>query len=68
MHPQKIPSSRASLRAIALASSVETARISFTSSGCHNGGMKPMPIPSILCEPDAWPEITADSAGSTAMI
>ncbi len=31
-----------------LASSVETVRISVTSSGCHSGGRKPRPMPSIL--------------------
>ena len=46
--PAKTPSSRARRRAIAFASSVVTVRISFTRPGSHNGGMKPMPIPSIL--------------------
>ena len=50
--PAKIPSSLARRRAIALASSVETAWISLTSSGFQSGGTKPIPIPSILCEPD----------------
>ena len=36
----------ASRRAMALASAVETRRISSTCCGSHKGGMKPMPIPS----------------------
>ena len=28
--------------------------------------MNPMPMPSILCDPDGPPDSTADSAGSTA--
>ena len=34
--------------------------------GSHSGGMKPRPVPSILCAPVAPPDSTADSAGSTA--
>ena len=49
-----------------IASSVVTAKISSTSLGFHRGGIKPMPIPSILCEPEGLPERTDDSAGSTA--
>jgi len=51
---------------MSLASSVVTAKISSTSLGFHRGGIKPMPIPAILCEPEGLPERTADSAGSTA--
>src|SRR6516164_2487695 len=39
-----------------MASSVVTAKISSTSLGFHRGGIKPMPIPSILCEPEGLPE------------
>src|SRR6266516_1712930 len=54
--PAKMASSRARRRAIAFASSEPTMKISFTSS---------MPMPSIWCEPDGFPESTADSASST---
>ena len=64
--PVKIPSSRANRRVISFASSAVTVWISLTSSGCHNGGTNPMPMPSILWEPDGFPDSTADSAGSTA--
>ena len=64
--PPKIPSSRASRRVISLASCVATGLMSLTWSGRHSGGMKPMPMPSILCEPEGPPDSTADSAGSTA--
>src|SRR5437870_2415296 len=63
--PAKMASSRARRRAIALASSEATMKISFTSSRLQSGGMNPIPMPSIWCEPDGLPESTADSAGST---
>jgi len=64
--PAKIASSRASRLAIAFASSVATVTISSTSSGFQSGGMKPIPIPSILWDHEGFPDSTADSAGSTA--
>ena len=64
--PAKMASSVARRRVMSLASSVVTAKISSTSLGFHRGGIKPMPIPAILCEPEGLPERTADSAGSTA--
>src|SRR5437867_1867747 len=63
--PAKMASSRARRRAIAFASSEATMKISFTSSRLQSGGMNPIPMPSIWCEPDGFPESTADSAGST---
>src|SRR3989441_5187395 len=63
--PAKMASSRARRRAIALASSEATMKISFTSSRLQSGGMNPIPMPSIWCELDGFPESTADSAGST---
>src|SRR2546425_2523702 len=64
--PTNKPSSFANLRAIAFASSDETGMISLTWPGSHRGGMKPIPIPSMLWDPVGFPESTADSAGSTA--
>jgi hypothetical protein len=46
--PANIPSSLASLLAMVMASSVLTVKIPSTKSGCHTGGINPMPIPSIL--------------------
>src|SRR5437879_1982159 len=63
--PAKMASSRARRRAISFASSEATMKISFTSSRLQSGGMNPIPMPSIWCEPDGLPESTADSAGST---
>ena len=66
--PANIPSSFASRRAIFMASAVDTVIISFTNAGRHSGGIKPIPIPSILCEPEGLPERTALSSGSTAIM
>src|SRR5256712_670723 len=63
--PAKMASSRARRRAIALASSEATMKISFTSSRLQSGGVDPIPMASIWCEPYGLPASTADSAGST---
>src|SRR5256885_11804017 len=63
--PAKMASSRARRRAIALASSEATMKISFTSSRLQSGGMKPIPLPSVWCAPVRFAESTPDSAGST---
>jgi len=47
--PAKRASSRARRRAMSLASSVLTGRISSPSAGSQSGGMKPIPTPPILC-------------------
>ena len=64
--PAKMPSSRASLRAVAPASSSFTTMISSINSVFKTGGMKPAPMPWILCGPGRPPERTGLAAGSTA--
>ena len=70
--PEEVPansaSSRASRRAIASDSSVDTATTSSTSAGSHSGGVRPMPMPSMRCAPGARPSSTEDSAGSRTTI
>lgn len=61
-------SSRASCLAMFFASAVDTRSMRLTISGCQSGGTNPMPMPSILCEPEGPPESTADSSGSTAVM
>ncbi len=42
--------------------------VSFSRLQSRLPGMKPAPMPWILCGPGAPPEMTGDSVGSTAMI
>jgi hypothetical protein len=66
--PQNIPSSVASLRAMPIASAPETCTTSSIKDVSQFPGMKPAPIPWILCGPGDPPDSTADSSGSTAII
>ena len=66
--PQKIPSSVASRLAMAMASSLLTCTTSSIKDVSAVPGIKPPPMPWILCGPGGPPERTADSCGSTATI
>ena len=61
------PSSRASLLAVSIASSLLTYIISFIKDKSQFLGTNPAPIPYILCGPGFPPDKTGDSAGSTAI-
>mmetsp|Transcript_21912 Transcript_21912/g.61021 ORF Transcript_21912/g.61021 Transcript_21912/m.61021 type:complete len:279 (-) Transcript_21912:42-878(-) len=65
--PQKMPSDVASRRAMAMASSPGIWMTSSSREVSALPGMNPAPMPWILCGPGDPPEMTADSAGSTAM-
>mmetsp|Transcript_94 Transcript_94/g.285 ORF Transcript_94/g.285 Transcript_94/m.285 type:complete len:203 (-) Transcript_94:417-1025(-) len=64
--PTISPSSLARRRAIAIASSPGIETISSKSETSALPGMKPAPMPWILCGPGLPPPMTADSDGSTA--
>ena len=70
--PEDIPTRRPSVAATFLvvsnASSFSIVIISSKSSISITLGMKPAPIPWILCGPGFPPDNTADDAGSTAII
>mmetsp|Transcript_66050 Transcript_66050/g.149075 ORF Transcript_66050/g.149075 Transcript_66050/m.149075 type:complete len:206 (+) Transcript_66050:536-1153(+) len=66
--PTSNPSSVASRRAMAMASSDDTLTMSSTRAVSMFPGTKPAPIPCILWGPAAPPDRTADSAGSTATV
>ena len=64
--PTGTPSSRATRRALAKASSLLTVTTSSYTSLSRMAGAKPAPMPWILCGPGLPPERTGLSAGSTA--
>src|SRR6266567_7774112 len=64
--PQKIPSSRDKRRAIWIDSSDVVVTTPSRYSTCNTSGIKPSPIPSILCGPQEPPARISHSAGSTA--
>ena len=65
--PDNRPSSVASRRAISIACSLETFTTSSISDVSRISGMKPAPMPWILCLPGLPPEMTGLSAGSIAI-
>ena len=64
--PISTPSVRADRRAVSIAGSSATGRISSTISRLRTAGTNPAPMPWILCGPGGRPERTAEAAGSTA--
>ena len=66
--PISNPSSRASCRAVSYAASSETVCTSSTTLPSYILGIKPAPMPCILCAPAFPPDNTGDFAGSTAMV
>ena len=66
--PQKTPSSLAIRRAMSMASSPEIWITSSKSDVSAFPGMKPAPMPWILCGPGFPPDKTGDSTGSMATI
>ena len=66
--PHRTPSSLARRRAMAMAVSDGTWMTSSTMSISQLPGMKPAPMPWILCGPGAPPDMTGDSIGSTATV
>ena len=64
--PQKMPSSRASRRAVATLSSVVVVTTPVSSETSRLRGTKPSPMPSMPWWPQARRESRAHSAGSTA--
>ena len=64
--PAKMPSSRAKRRAHVNASSLVTVSTPVKRLVSRFLGMKPAPMPWILCEPALPPEMTGESVGSTA--
>ena len=65
--PARMPSSLARRRAQVKASSLVTVSTPLSRLVSRFLGMKPAPMPWILCGPGLPPEMTGESAGSTAM-
>ena len=66
--PTGMPSVRASRRALAIAASFDTLTTPSNRLGSMLAGMKPAPMPWMMCGPGAPPERTGLPSGSTANI